>query len=241
MILPVGVGNSNHFRLDRGLIGAEGGRAAGTPSGDDQAVGLTVDLSQVDLEKLPDEFAKKVSRKQTALQDIRDVVEAKLKQMLARNPQRMDYFKKCQEIIADYNREKDRATVEETFARVVDMARSLDAEQRRAVEEGLSDSELDLFDLLYKEDISKTDRERVKQASRQLLAALVEHLRRLEQWTAKEQTQAEVKIFILDRVFESLPNPLYSDEELQTAARRVYEYVGQRSAGGQRLEPAPAA
>ena len=38
-------------------------------------------------------------------------------QMLARNPMRMDYYKKYQEIIADYNREKDRVTVEATFAR----------------------------------------------------------------------------------------------------------------------------
>ena len=36
--------------------------------------------------------------------------------MLARNPMRMDYCKKYQEIIADYNREKDRSTVEATFA-----------------------------------------------------------------------------------------------------------------------------
>jgi hypothetical protein len=33
-----------------------------------------------------DEFAKKVKRKHAALQDIRDVVEAKLQQMLGRNP-----------------------------------------------------------------------------------------------------------------------------------------------------------
>ena len=39
--------------------------------------------------------------------------------MLARNPMRMDYYKKYQEIIADYNREKDRATVEATFAQLV--------------------------------------------------------------------------------------------------------------------------
>jgi type I restriction enzyme R subunit len=108
---------------------------------------------------------------------------------------------------------------------VVHTARSLDAEQPRAVEEGLSDSELDLFDLLYKENSSKTDRERVKQASRQLLAALMEHLGRLEQWTAKEQTQAEVRIFIVDRVYESLPNPPFSDEERENAAQRVYESV----------------
>src|SRR6267143_4022866 len=72
------------------------------------------------------------------LQDIRDVVEKKLQQMLARNPQRMDYYKKYQEIIADYNREKDRVTVEETFARLVELVNSLDAEQKRAAEEGLS-------------------------------------------------------------------------------------------------------
>ena len=83
---------------------------AATPGGD-HAEGLTVDLSQIDLEKLRNEFASKVRRKHTALQDIRDVIEHKLAQMLARNPMRMDYYKKYQEIIADYNREKDRATV----------------------------------------------------------------------------------------------------------------------------------
>jgi type I restriction enzyme R subunit len=77
--------------------------------GGDHAEGLKVDLSRIDFEKLRDEFATKVRRKHAALQDIRDVVEKKLADMLARNPLRMDYYKKYQEIIADYNREKDRA------------------------------------------------------------------------------------------------------------------------------------
>ena len=46
--------------------------------GDDHAEGLTVDLSQIDFAKLRAEFASKVQRKYTALQDIRDVVENKL-------------------------------------------------------------------------------------------------------------------------------------------------------------------
>ena len=75
-----------------------------------------MDLSRIDFEKLRDEFASKVRRKHAALQDIRDVVEEKLAQMLHHNPMRMDYYRKYQEIIADYNREKDRVTVEETFA-----------------------------------------------------------------------------------------------------------------------------
>jgi type I restriction enzyme R subunit len=75
--------------------------------GEDHAEGLKVDLSQIDLVRLRNEFAKKVRRKHSALQDIRDVVETKLAAMLAANPERMDYYKKYQEIIADYNREKD--------------------------------------------------------------------------------------------------------------------------------------
>ena len=35
--------------------------------------------------------------------------------MTGKNPMRMDYYKKYQEIIAGYNREKDRVTVEETL------------------------------------------------------------------------------------------------------------------------------
>ena len=89
--------------------------------GDDQAEGLTFDLSQIDLEKLRDEFPKKVRRKATALQDIREIVEQKLAEMLARNPQRMDYYKRYHEIVADYNREKDRATIEHTFAKLVEL------------------------------------------------------------------------------------------------------------------------
>src|SRR5438128_12333278 len=51
----------------------------------------------------------------THVRDV-DVVEKKLARMLQNNPALMDYYKRYQEIIADYNREKDRATVEQTFA-----------------------------------------------------------------------------------------------------------------------------
>ncbi len=76
-------------------------------------------------------------------------------QMLANNPQRMDYYKKYSDIIADYNREKDRVTIEDTFRQLLDLAQSLDAEQRRAAEEGLSENELALFVLLYRDDITR--------------------------------------------------------------------------------------
>lgn len=195
-------------------------------------------LSQIDFAKLRNEFAGEVRRKHAALQDTRDLVEKKLTQILASNPMRMDYYKKYQQIIADYNHEKDRVTVEETFAKLVELANSLDVEQRRAAEEGLSDDELALFDLLFKESISKVDWERLKQASKSLLAALKDLLKKMHDWTQNTTTQAEVKVFILDSLWQSLPRPPFTDEDTEALAGRVYDYVWQRSASGHGLHAA---
>ncbi len=200
--------------------------------GEDHAEGLTVDLSTIDFAKLRDEFASKVKRKRAAVQDIRDLVEKRLADMLARNPTRMDYYRRYQEIVADYNREKDRVTVEETFAKLVELANSLDAEQRRAAREGLSDDELVLFDLLFDEKISKAEREKVKQASRRLLAALQDLLRGMQNWTRNTTTQAEVRVLILDTLWTSLPRPPFSEDDTEALAARVYDYVWDRSSRG---------
>ncbi|MEO6162869.1 MAG: type I restriction enzyme endonuclease domain-containing protein, partial [Candidatus Binatia bacterium] len=153
-------------------------------------------------------------------------------QMLARNPLRMDYYKKYSEIIADYNRDKDRVTIEATFALLVDFMSSLDAEDRRAAEEGLSEDEYALFCLLQKDNITKADREKVKLASRSLLDAVTKLIAQRERWTEKEQTQAEVEVLISDHVFFELPSPPFTDYEKQTVAKQVYQHVWQQSASG---------
>ena len=204
-------------------------RAAGP--GEDHAEGLTIDLSRIDFERLKKEFAK-VPRKNAALQDIRDVVERKLLKVVTTNPLMMDYYRRYQEILAVYNREKDRATVEQTFAALMALAASLDDEQRRAVEEGLSPQEMALFDLLKQENLSKVDREKVKQASRSLLARIRELLSSMDQWTRNAQTQAEVQTSILDWLCESLPQPPFTEGDTTRLAERLYEYVWQQSEAG---------
>jgi type I restriction enzyme R subunit len=84
--------------------------------------------------------------------------------------------------------------------------------------------------LLFKEDISKTERERLKQASKGLLSSLEELLRPMEDWTQKSATQAEVKIFILDTLYRSLPRPPFTEEEIEKASDSVYSFVWQKSA-----------
>lgn len=51
-------------------------------------------------------------------------------------------------------------------------------------------------------------------------------------WTKNTQTQADVKMFILDNLYASLPRPPFSEEETDRLAARVYEFIWQRSAAG---------
>jgi type I restriction enzyme R subunit len=200
--------------------------------GEDQAEGLTFDLSQINLEKLREEFAKKVSRKATAIQDIRDILEQKLAEMLARNPTRMDYQRKYEDIVADYNREKDRTTIEETFRQLIELVNSLNEEQMRATREGLREDELALFDLLQRDGLDKAARERVKQASRELLASIKTHLAELDRFWEKEQTKADIEVFILDQIFAKLPSPPFTVEEKTAVAGHVYNHVWQQAMSG---------
>ena len=159
----------------------------------------------------------------------RTIVEEKLAQMLAQNPLRMNYEKKYQKIIAAYNQDKDRATIEDTFAKLTKVLAGLDVEQQPAVQEGLSKGQLALFDLVQRGDLNKTERERIKQASRDLLAGVLAVIAPLDRWTEKEQTQAEVESFILDQVYLSLPEPPYTSDDKAEVAQLVYRHIWQQS------------
>jgi type I restriction enzyme R subunit len=63
-----------------------------------------------------------------------------------------------------------------------------------------------------------------------MLKALQELLAPLEQWTQKEQTQAEVEVFILDHLYQMLPSPPYTEVDKQAAAKEVYNFIWNTSA-----------
>jgi type I restriction enzyme R subunit len=97
----------------------------------------------------------------------------------------------------------------------------------------LSGEENALFQMLFKENISKSDREKLKHASKSLLASLRDVLQRMPAWTQNSQTQAEVKVLVLDTLWQSLPRPPFTDQETEQLAERIYDYVWQRSASGE--------
>lgn len=52
----------------------------------------------------------------------------------------------------------------------------------------------------------------------------------MREWTRNAATQAEVKVFILDRLWDSLPRPPFTEADTEFLAGKVYDYVWQRSA-----------
>ena len=201
-------------------------------SDEDQAEAKTYDLSKIDMEKLRDEFAKKIKHKATAVEDLRALIEHKLALMMRENPERMDYYRKYSEIVADYNREKDRVTIEDTFAQLTDLLASLNEEQRRAAEEGLNEDELAIFDLMKKDKLTQKQREIVKAASKHLLTKVLEVLALRHDWTAKETTKADVEQLIQIEIFSLLPDPPFDEDEKLALAEKVYQHVFQQSSCG---------
>ena len=86
--------------------------------------------------------------------------------------------------------------------------------------------------MLFKDNISQADRNRLKQASQSLLASLRALLTPMYDWTKNASTQAEVQIFILDNLWQNLLRPPCTDQETEALASRVYDYVWHRSPSG---------
>ncbi len=107
----------------------------------------------------------------------------------------------------------------------MDLAKGLDVEQSRAAEEHLSKEELALFDLLRKDGLKAAERERVKQASKSLLAAVREVIRGMDLWTEKETTQSEVETVILDHLSTKLPSPPFDPQGIALAAPRICQHL----------------
>jgi len=119
----------------------------------------------------------------------------------------------------------------------MELADSLDDEQNRHVREGLSEEELALFDLLKRDGLGKNDRERVKQASRDLLAAIQQRLGQLDRFWEKEQAKSDVEVFILDKVYADLPMPPFTAADKEAVAAHVYQHVWQQALRGDAARP----
>ncbi|MDQ3019004.1 MAG: type I restriction endonuclease subunit R [Bacteroidota bacterium] len=186
---------------------------------------IIFDISKIDFQKLHDEFKKKV-KKNTITHSLKEIVERRLQNMIAKNPMRVDFYKKYQEIIADYNLEKDRVMIEKTFAELLKFVAELEYEEKRAIREGLEEDTLALFDLLEKpKKLKKSEREKLKRVAKELLEKLKQDYLNIHGVWEKEATKAKVKTEIYDYLYSNLPSPDFSTEEIKLKVDEVFNFL----------------
>ena len=120
---------------------------------------------------------------------------------MAENPSRINFYEKYQEIIQAYNQEQNRATIEKTFEELMHLSQSLSEEEKRYVREGFkSDEELSLYDLLLKDNLSKTEVKKLKDVAIELLAKIKEQLAGMDHPFDKPTTRATLIITIREEL-----------------------------------------
>ena len=183
------------------------------------------DISAIDFERLHQEFARN-PQKNTQVQNLKEAIEKRLASMIAQNPLRTDFQQHYEKLVAEYNREKDRVTIEQTFEALLKFVADLDKEQERAVREGLDEPTLALFDLLKKDNLKPSDIKRIKKVAIDLYASLQSELTRIRDWQKKEATRDYMKQTIFDFLYSDetgLP-PSYSEAEITIKSNIVFTH-----------------
>ena len=184
-------------------------------------------ISAIDFDLLRSEFAK-VKTKNLAMKDLEEIIKQKLDSMLFSNPNRIDYYERYQQIIAEYNTEQDRATIEKTFMELMDLASQMSNEERRYAKEGFaSDEELSFYDMLFRDDLSKNEIKKIKEVAAALLDKIKSKIAELDHWSDKQETKAEVDNLIRDTLWGELPE-CYDDVSIAICREKIYEYVYMR-------------
>lgn len=185
-----------------------------------------LDLSKINFEVLQREFSK-TKNKRLVMKDLQEVIAQAIAKILRDNPNsgtHIDFLKKYQELIEEYNGEQDRAMIERVFEELLKLSRELDEEKKRYIREGFDNvEELAMYDLLFYDNLSKDDIKKLKAVSVDLLNKLKEQIRKLDHWTDKEETQAVVAIIIRDTLWAELPEDCMPN--FDTYRDKVYKYM----------------
>jgi len=185
------------------------------------------DISRIDFDRLRREFAK-ISTKRTTVQNLRQAIEKRLHRLMMQNPLRTDFQRHYEQIIAEYNREKDRVTIEKTFDDLLKFISKLDEEESRAIREGLDEESLAMFDILKKPNLAEGDIKRIKQVASDLLATLKTEKLKVDHWRNKESTRDAVRVAIRNFFWSDdtgLPIQSYSEAEVNSKSEDAFRHV----------------
>jgi type I restriction enzyme R subunit len=166
--------------------------------------GKTLDLSKINFEQLKEDF-KVSAHKNIEIADLRAFIQHKLELMLQQNATRVDFATRFQGIIDAYN--SGSSSADNYFDELIKFTKDMKAESERHVREGLTEDELELFDLLKKEKMTKDEAQKVRLAAKSLLRRLREETPKVlvQDWFKDAQSKLKVRSAVENVLHTHLP------------------------------------
>ena len=194
-----------------------------------------IDLSKINFDELKQEF-KQSKYKAIQIEDLKDYIEKLIEQMLNRNRTRRKFSERYQSIIDRYNSGTNEA--EYYFEELEKLLEELKEEQNRHTIEGLTEDELEIYDLLLVKgkNLNKEELQKVKLAAKNLYKKLVDNRDSLLfiDWFKDENTTLNLKRVVSDSLDVDLPDS-YDKELFQSKTNLLMSVFIDKAVQGMRV------
>ena len=170
-----------------------------------------IDLSKINIEEIRKEL-KSAEYKAIEIENLREFVDNKLKQMINKNCTRIEFAERYKNIIDRYN--AGSSENEDYYEQLLEFMKDLKQEEERPNLYGLSDEELEIFDLLIKgKKLTNDEEQKVILSSKNLFKKLNENKNNLfvTDWYKDAQPKQIVRSAIKECLDEDLPNSYTQD------------------------------
>ncbi len=180
----------------------------------------SLDLRTLSLDSLKEKFVK--GRKNTQVERLMNSIRITLHRMIELNNSRKDLAKKFRELVDAYNQGIYNTDI--FFEKLLAFTKELNIEEKRGITENLSEEELAVFDLLFKDDLSKKEREKVKDGAKELLSILKKERKLVIDWRKKQKTRAAVRYTIEIQLEKTLPES-YDQKLYYRKCDQIYQHI----------------
>ncbi len=190
-----------------------------------------IDLSKIDTDELRREI-KRAPYKAIEIDDLKEYLEKALEQMINKNTTRVKFSERFKGIIDRYN--AGGSENEDYYKQLLQLIEELKGESSRASLEGLTEEELELYDLLIQgKKLTKAQEQAVKLASKNLFKKLTEEKAELlvVDWYKDEQPKAKVRNAIADSLDDYLPD-CYDKESFESKTNLLLNHFIDMSVQG---------
>lgn len=183
----------------------------------------TLNLAEINT----DDIRRKIEAspyKNIEIEELRAFIEEKLEKLLEDNKTRVNFSERYKSIIDKYN--AGNSSNENYYEDLVDFVEDLKEEDERNIKEGLTEEELELYDLLKKNNLTKKEEEQVKLSAKKLYEAIIreDSETKVVDWYKDEQPRNRVKSSI-EKILDNFLPESYGRDVFSRKSEIVFTHI----------------